>query len=93
MPKSPVTRLTAKSTLAHLAKHSLLDSLTGSELVVYVRLVAAVGEQRTKRVKILNAALHGDARTAGRALRKLEDHGLIRVHDDGSRFHRTIEVD
>ena len=84
--------LTPDSTIATLAKHSIIDALTGQQLVVYIKLLGAKKDQG-RRVHVLNSQLCNDARTAVRALRELENMGLIKIsYDDGSRLGRTIEV-
>jgi hypothetical protein len=85
--------LSPQTTIATLAKHSLIDTLTGPQLVVYIKLLGARQEQRTRKVSILNSQLQRDARTAVRALRELENMGLVKIrYEDGTRIGRTIEV-
>lgn len=92
----PQKRSAAKPTptmpLHQLANLSLLDELHSSELVVYIRIVAARWEQRAKRIAVTNAELFDAPRTAADAIRKLEKRGLIRVHYEMGTSNRTIEV-
>jgi predicted transcriptional regulator len=97
MPKTPIPlrsndRISPKTTLVNLANNSLLDALTGPQLVVYLRLLRAVAEQRSRSVQIINSLLYRDARTAARALRELEDMGLIKVEQGARPLDRKIEV-
>lgn len=97
MPKTPVPirtneRITPKTSVANLANNALLDALTGPQLVVYLRLIRATADQRTRTVHIINSLLYRDSRTAARALRELEDMGLIKVELGNSPLDRKIEV-
>lgn len=84
--------ITPDTRLATLARHPILDALSGPELVVYLRLVAATASQGD-RVKALNLELHHTARTAIRALQALAEMGLVKLtYDDGGRSGRVIEV-
>jgi hypothetical protein len=81
-----------KMTVRDLAKLALLDTLDGTELAIYLRLVAATAEQHTKTVAVTNAELFAIPRRAMTALRRLEgEHGLIKIHWNGG-LRRTIEV-
>lgn len=82
---TPDTKITA------LAKHPILDSLSGPQLVVYLRLIAATGAQG-RRVRVINLELYRDARTAVSALHSLEEMGLIKITHDGGLLRRQIEV-
>lgn len=74
--------------LQTIATGKLLDELTGSELVVYIRLVAlSVGG---RKVRAVNRDLHKDASTASRALASLDGRGLVAIRGAGT--GRTIEV-
>lgn len=94
MPKrSPPSneRPTADTTVANLARMAILDTLTGPQLVVYLRLLAETKVQRSRTVSVINADLYRSPRTAVRALRELEDLGIVKLQFDGS-LQRTIEV-
>jgi hypothetical protein len=86
-PKHPHPAMSVRN-LAHL---TLLDCLSGPELVVYIRLVGATADQAKRTVRITNAALYRNPRTAAAALNKLEDRGLITIRYDGP-IDRLIEV-
>lgn len=90
-PQRSSERPTADTTVAKLATLSLLDTLTGPQLVVYVRLLAQTKAQRSRKVSVTNADLYHQPRTAVRALRELENIGLVKVEFDGG-LQRTIEV-
>ena len=86
--------ISAKSTVIELQKSGVFDVLIGTgELVVYVRLLAEVEEQKTRRVKVFNHRLHPNrgGRTAAVALQKLQEDGLIKIRGK-SVLDRTIEV-
>lgn len=87
-------RLKPTAMVADLAESDLLDLLSGPQLVVYVRLLAAANTARRFRVQPTNGELYGrDQRTAVRALRELEKLGLIAItYDKTSRPGRSIEV-
>ncbi len=78
--------------LHELANNSLLDVMTGSELVVYVRLLGMVKDQGSQRVKTINALLYRDGKTAARALASLEDMGLVKITTDTKGRDRYITV-
>lgn len=81
------------TTIQVLARSTLLESLTGPELVVYLRLLGAVGDQKSQRITIINAHLYRNIRTAVAALRSLENYGLVRISYENMRaINRTIEV-
>lgn len=82
----------ASTTVRRLAQMSILDTLAGAELAVYIRLIAATADHKTRLVQVVNVDLYAEPRTAARALRRLEDAGLIKVNYDGSKLGRTIEV-
>lgn len=78
-------------TIATLAASPLLNALSGIELIVYLRLLLAMHHEGDRRVKVANADLYRETRTAGRALLELERLKLIRVErKDGE--SRTIAV-
>ncbi len=91
-------RLKCTDRISDLAKSPLLDDLSGSELVVYLRLLAATGAPTAGRARVLvtstNADLYArDPRTVVRALRHLEELKLIAIqYDVSQRPGRTIEV-
>src|ERR1700744_943985 len=86
-------RLNPNTRLVALARDPILDALSGLQLPIYLKLIGAWGEQRTRRVKITNQELYRDNRTAVRVLHQLEDRGLIRLHyADRSGTGRVIEV-
>lgn len=78
-PLPPGTRLEPLGRIATLGKSPLLDSLSGIELVVYLRLVALAHEQGGRLVQPQNADLYREPRTAGRALEELDALKLIRI--------------
>lgn len=82
---------TPDTTVAKLAQMSIMDTLTGPQLVVYLRLLAETKTQRSRTIVVTNADLYRQPRTAVRALRELEDIGLVTIKFDGS-LQRTIEV-
>lgn len=85
-----LTPITPDTKVLALAAHPLLDQLSGNELAVYLRIIAAGGRQRTRRARITNAELFRDAQTASRILRRLAEKDLITISIDGD--DRTIEV-
>ncbi len=90
---SKPSALTGRSTIATLVEHeSLLDDLTGAELVVYLRLLAAAEKTGSRRLQIYDAQLHRKrgGRTAALALVRLSDRGLIKIKREDR--VRTIEV-
>lgn len=91
--KSTTWGITSRSSVRQLAESPILDTLSGAELVVYLRLLAAVAKQRSRRVQVFNLQLHQnrEGKTAQAALRSLEEMGVIKVihHGSGS---RQIEV-
>lgn len=94
MPKQTTRsneRPTADTTVARLAQLAILDTLTGPQLVVYLRLLAETKVQKSRTVTVVNADLYRQPRTAVRALRELEDIGLVTIKFNGS-LQRTIEV-
>lgn len=94
MKKHQGSGLVATNTIATLAGSPLLDQLSGQELVVYLRLLAAVHEQRSQRVRVENIALHRarGGRTAGGALKELEERKLIKLSYGMGTNDRVIEV-
>jgi hypothetical protein len=85
--------INANTPISVLAKSPLLHVLDGSELVVYLKLVAAVAAQRSRRVTMPSHELLPVPRSAVRALQRLVDHGLIRLHyPRGLNVLREIEV-
>jgi hypothetical protein len=86
--------ITAQTPIATLAQSSILDVLKGAQLVVYLRLVAAVALQGTYHVSVINSELHRNrnGRTAAVALRELSDIGLIKVRHGRKTIDRKIEV-
>jgi hypothetical protein len=76
-------------TIARLATSTLLDDLTGAELVALVRLMRAWWLSGPK-VTVANRELHPVANTARAALAGLEERGFIRVRH-GANNTRTIE--
>ncbi len=89
---APSFGITAKSRVSDLARSTILDVLSGIELVAYLRILAAAAKG-SRRVRLLNSELHRNrnGRTATQALRGLEGFGLIKVRDAGT-LDRTIEV-
>lgn len=81
----------ARTSVRALAAMTLLDALSGPELVVYLRLVAAV-RPRSRVVVVSNAELYKNPRTAVAALRTLEAKKLISVAYDTSTWKRSIGV-
>lgn len=86
------TSVTPTMTVMELAQHEVLDSLDRLELAVYLRLVGAWGEQKTRRVHIKNIDLSREVRGVIRALHRLEDKDLIKISYDNDKRNRTIEV-
>jgi hypothetical protein len=87
--------VTAKSRVSDLARNNVFDLLDGAgQLVVYLRLIAAVEKQGSRRVKITNTDLHRNrgGRTAASALSSLEQMGLIKIRRGAGPLDRTIEV-
>jgi len=91
-PTRSNTRITANTKVAELANNTILDSLDGPELVVYLRLIAETKRQGTRRIQVINAALFRRPQRVAEALGKLEDRGLIKISYDDSVLRRTIEV-
>src|SRR5258707_972160 len=86
-------RFTPDTKIYALARSKLLDVITGPQFVVLLRVIGAVGTQRTRNVRLTNIELYRDSRTAVRALRELEDMGLIRLrYRGGGWVDRVIEV-
>ncbi len=85
-------KLTPHTTIAQLANNTILDALTGPQLVIYLRLVAATAEQRSRTVHVLNSMLYRDTRTATRALVELEQMRLVKLSYGRSALERAIEV-
>lgn len=84
-----VAELSGGCTIARFATSTLLDELTGAEIVVLVRLMRSWWVDGAKS-KIRNVDLHPNATTARSALAGLVEHGLIKIkHGAGSK--RTIE--
>lgn len=78
MAKQHADRWRPHHALFEIARSPLLDDLTGSELVVYLRLVA-LSDRYGLAGRPVNRDLHKDASTASRALSSLAERGLIRV--------------
>jgi DNA-binding MarR family transcriptional regulator len=78
--------------ISELANNTILDSLTGPQIVVYLRLLGASHVQKSRRVRIINAALYRDARTARRVLDELEAMGLVKVVFGSTSIDRKIEL-
>lgn len=79
-PLPPGERLCPLTQIRTLGRSPVLDALSGIELVVYLRLLAADHEQNDSAgVKVENADLYREPRTAGRALAALEELKLIRI--------------
>lgn len=76
----PRSNLTPKTNIRALVRDPLFESLDGLELPIYLKLVCAWGEQKSRRVKMFNAQLYRDSRTAVRVLHQLEERGLIKLH-------------
>lgn len=91
MPKKPRHHLQPDDPITVLADWSLTETLTRAELLVYIRLLRAVDDQRDHRVVVFNSLLHKNARTAAIALRTLENFKLIKTTFDKDR-RRVIEV-
>jgi hypothetical protein len=89
---APDTSLSGLSQIVDLARSRLLDELTGAELVVFIRILAAAEDQDTPKVKLHNVDLHRNraGRTAAAALRVLQGRGLIKISKRGA--ERVIEV-
>ncbi len=86
----PFPRLTARSTISQLARHPILFELDGAGLIVLFRLLTDAGPDGHS--KIANKALWpGDPRAVVRALRKLEQLGIVKI-DYAVDTTRTIEV-
>lgn len=84
--------MTPDTKLSDLVASGLLLVLDGIELPIYLRLVERTHVERTKRVTAKNRELHpGDARSCVRALRRLAELKLVKLHR-GSGPHRQIEV-
>ncbi len=93
IPKLSSDGLSPQTTVATLARSTLLDKLDKHELVTFLRLIAAIGEQGQRTVRLRNRELCDVPRTAIRALQRLEASGLIRItYPDGVHVSRTIEV-
>lgn len=99
MAKSPARKptsfgITAQTKIATLAQSTILDVLNGAQLVVYLRLLAAVANQGKSRVRVINSELHRsrNGRTAAQSLRELADIGLVKVHHGRRTLDREIEV-
>lgn len=84
------SRITPDTKVVALAAHPLLDQLSGNELPVYLRLVAATRSQRAREVFVKNEDLFREPQTASRILRRLVAKKLIVIHLDGD--VRSIEV-
>ncbi len=93
-PGAPNFGISGRSSILQLAASSLLDVLSGTEVAVYLRLLAAAVNQGTNRVRVSNGELHRGRhpKNVSAALRRLAEHGLIRVRDAGL-LTRTIEVE
>lgn len=85
-------RLRPTDTIIELSRSDLLKTLTGIQLVVFIRILGAVGRAGGKPIEISNRDLYdGDTRSVVAALRKLEDEGLIVItRDKSTRAGRTI---
>lgn len=81
------------TTIRELAASPLLETLSGPQLVILLRIVALTAASKKRKMRIRNADLYRDARTTSRVLRELEELGLLRIVYDGvGRIARTIEV-
>lgn len=89
MAKKQIERWKPYDNVYHLGKSALLDELSGSELVVYIRLVGRSSGK--ERMQVPNRFLHKDASTASRALAGLAERKLVRVKS-ATRNRRIIEV-
>ena len=69
----PPKRLAPTTTITELAESGFLDSLSGAQLVVYIRLLAATHQKGSKKVQVINTDLYREPRTAVKALRQLEE--------------------
>ncbi len=94
IPRPRTFDLRPETTITLLAQHPILDSLTGRQLVVYLRLLAATGAQRKRAVKVTNHELYRDARGAVRTVLELQQLGLVKVRfeHDRKKLGRTIQV-
>lgn len=88
-PTLQLDGLGGTSSISTLATSTLLDDLTGAELVVLVRLMRAWWLHGSS-VQVRNIDLHRQSNTARVALAGLVEHGLIKVKR-GPRGTRLIE--
>lgn len=87
-----MSKLKPSTTVSELARHELLDALNGTQLVVYLRLIAETARQKSRIVHVHNHQLYRQPRSAIRALQELRDMGLVKLSGDQSVFQRRIEV-
>lgn len=80
------------TTVAELARSTILNTLTGADLAVYLRLVVLAAERGNPIVRVYNDELYPVTRTALRALDSLHGAKLIRVRRGTRHGDRTIEV-
>lgn len=91
MGKPITSTLTATSTVADLVATRALDDMNQTEILVFLRLLAAFDVHCKRRMPVLNRELHDDKRTVGRALAGLEARGVVKVRHDAS-GGRTVEL-
>ena len=84
---------TPQTTVLDLADSSIFETLTGVEIAVYLRLIAAAYHRGKRTVALTNPQLHRGRSSSNvtAALNGLERMGLIRISDPGT-LRRTIEV-
>ena len=90
---APTWGIHGRSTVLDLAASTILDTLSGSQLAVYLRLLATATHQGKRKIEITNRQL-GPARhpsTISRDLFSLERMGLLRLEGAGT-MHRRIEI-
>lgn len=85
--------ITGSSTIRRLTESNMFDVLSGAQLVVYLRLLAAVYVGGSHVVNLTNMELHKNrmGKTAKIALDELEAMGLIKLTNHGAGF-RDIKV-
>lgn len=89
MPMTTKVPLRPSTRLDTLSRSPLLDQLTASELAVLIRVIARRSER--EHVRVTNRELHESPRAAQRALHRLAERKLIRIHVARD-WSRTIEV-
>lgn len=87
----PKFQISPHTKVRDLASNPLLDDLTHSAILVWLRVVAATATQGS-HVRITNVDLHKVPRTAQRALVELSAKCLLRVHVNDIDNSRVIEV-